>query len=131
MHMLKKKSSPVRGQGRGETILELLLGDSTHGAGVSAGAALDAGGSVDLELGIALGDSADGAAALAGTAHNAVRADNISHSSIPLFQNSHIVSHFADRDADQQNRSAVPDSRQRSRQQNNGPRWKETESQHP
>ena len=55
------------------------LGDSAHGAGTSAGAAVDAGAGVDDVLRVALGDSAHGAAVNTGTAADASVTDNIGH----------------------------------------------------
>ena len=59
-----------------------LLGgaDSAHGAGIGAGAAIQAGVGVDHIGRIALGDSAHGAGIGAGAAHHASGADLISHS---------------------------------------------------
>ena len=58
----------------------LGLGDGAVGAGISAGAAIEAGIRVDLILGIALGNSTDRAGVCASTAADAGRADLISHS---------------------------------------------------
>ena len=55
------------------------LRDRAHGAGASAGAAIDAGAGVDDVLGIALGDRAHGTAVRAGTAADASVTDNIGH----------------------------------------------------
>ena len=57
----------------------LALGDRAHGAGTSAGAAVDAGAGVDDVLSVALGDRAHGAAISAGTAADASVTDNIGH----------------------------------------------------
>ena len=57
----------------------LGLGNGAVGAGISAGAAIQAGICVDLILGIALGNSTDGAGVCASTAADAGRANLISH----------------------------------------------------
>lgn len=57
----------------------LALGNRTHGAGTSAGTAVDAGAGVDDVLSVALGDRAHGAAISAGTAADASVTDNIGH----------------------------------------------------
>ena len=57
----------------------LALSNRTPGAGTSAGAAIDAGASVDDVLRVALGDRAHGAAVSAGTAADASVTDNIGH----------------------------------------------------
>ena len=58
----------------------LLLGDDgAVGAGISAGAAIQAGICVDLILGIALRNSTDRAGVCASTAADAGRANLISH----------------------------------------------------
>ena len=58
----------------------LLLGDDgAVGAGVAAGTAVQAGGSIDDILVIALGDSAHGAGIGAGAAAHAGRSDFVSH----------------------------------------------------
>ena len=57
----------------------LALGDSAHGAGTSAGAAIDAGAGVDDVVVVALSDSAHGAALSAGTAADASVTNNIGH----------------------------------------------------
>lgn len=60
------------------SIRSLLIG-STHGAGAGAGAALDAGISVDHILGVASADSANGTNALASAAHDAGIRNLVSH----------------------------------------------------
>lgn len=57
----------------------LALGNRTHGAGTSAGTAVDAGAGVDDEVVVALGDGAHGAAVNTGTAADASVTDNIGH----------------------------------------------------
>ena len=57
----------------------LALGDSAHGAGTSAGAAINAGAGVDDVVVVALSDSAHGAALSAGTAADASVTNNIGH----------------------------------------------------
>jgi hypothetical protein len=70
---------------------ELLLGDSAHGAVASAGAAGDAGISVDDVLGIALGNSANRAALCTGAAGNASVRNNICHGKLPPCSDERIV----------------------------------------
>ena len=59
--------------------LDLSLGDGAVGAGISAGAAIQAGICVDLILGIALRNSTDRAGVCASTAADAAGTDLISH----------------------------------------------------
>ena len=60
-------------------LVGLLLRDRTHGASVSAAAAIQAGVGIDLVLGSTLGDSAHGAGISAGTAADASVTDLVSH----------------------------------------------------
>ena len=55
------------------------LGNSTRGAGVGAGAAIEAGTGVDHVVVIALSDSTNGASALASATAHASVADDIGH----------------------------------------------------
>jgi len=65
--------------------VRLFLGDDgAGGAGVGAGTAVQASGSVDHVLIITLADSAGGAGVCAGTAANASRSNLISHDSTSI-----------------------------------------------
>ena len=71
-----KKTAPGE---PGAVFCLLALGDRAHGAGTSAGTAIDAGAGVDDVLGIALSDGAHGAAVNTGTAADASVTDDIGH----------------------------------------------------
>ena len=58
---------------------QLALRNSTHGAGVSAAAAIQASAGIDLVLRVTLGDSTHGAGISAGTAADASVTDLVSH----------------------------------------------------
>jgi len=72
-----EKKSPMPQHRR--FLIPLRLGRRTHGAGIRASAALDAGVRVDHVLAIAFRDSAHGALGRAGTAGNALVRNLICH----------------------------------------------------
>ena len=72
----------------------LVLGDDgAVGAGVAAGTAVQASGSVDHVLIVTLADSTGGANISAGTAADASRSNLISHENTPPFKCAFIVSY--------------------------------------
>lgn len=71
-----RKTTP---ENRRRLCVKLALRDSAHGAGISAGTAVQAGISVDLEVISTLSDSANGAGIGASAAADASIANDISH----------------------------------------------------